>query len=180
MRSDCCILQVKLTFVQFIEICRRKDASCTFVFLPAARISSNDRKSGMEWWEGTEILDWIWNEWKDRNWWFTAARIKRNKKSSQIKFKVRCQRHLYTLVLKDTEKAEKLKQSLPPSTFSPGGDWEGNCGGKNAVAQQRGRGMRMEIRECLSNEHYLTGYLQTSPSPIPQRRTPREREAHKG
>lgn len=51
----------------------------------------------------------------------TAARIKRNKKSSQIKFKVRCQRHLYTLVLKDSEKAEKLKQSLPPSTFSYGG-----------------------------------------------------------
>lgn len=47
-----------------------------------------------------------------------AARIKRNKKTSQIKFKVRCQRHLYTLVLKDTEKAEKLKQSLPPSTYS--------------------------------------------------------------
>jgi large subunit ribosomal protein L38e len=44
----------------------------------------------------------------------TAARIKRNKKSSQIKFKVRCHRNLYTLVLKDTDKAEKLKQSLPP------------------------------------------------------------------
>lgn len=43
-----------------------------------------------------------------------AARIKRNRKNSQIKFKVRCQRHLYTLVLKDSEKAEKLKQSLPP------------------------------------------------------------------
>jgi large subunit ribosomal protein L38e len=44
-----------------------------------------------------------------------AARIKRNKKSQQIKFKVRCQRFLYTLVLKDSDKAEKLKQSLPPS-----------------------------------------------------------------
>ncbi|KAI9742244.1 MAG: 60S ribosomal protein L38 [Claussenomyces sp. TS43310] len=55
----------------FIEICRRKDAS--------------------------------------------SARIKKNKKSSQIKFKVRCQKLLYTLVLKDSEKAEKLKQSLPPS-----------------------------------------------------------------
>ena len=49
----------------------------------------------------------------------TAARIKRTKKSSQIKFKVRCQRHLYTLVLKDAEKAEKLKASLPPSRFPP-------------------------------------------------------------
>ncbi|KAG9239671.1 putative 60S ribosomal protein L38 [Amylocarpus encephaloides] len=55
----------------FIEICRRKDAS--------------------------------------------SARIKRNKKSSIVKFKVRCQRHLYTLVLKDSEKVEKLKQSLPPN-----------------------------------------------------------------
>ncbi|KAH8804638.1 putative 60S ribosomal protein L38 [Xylogone sp. PMI_703] len=55
----------------FIEICRRKDAS--------------------------------------------SARIKRNKKTSQTKFKVRCQRHLYTLVLKDSEKVEKLKQSLPPN-----------------------------------------------------------------
>jgi hypothetical protein len=45
-----------------------------------------------------------------------AARIKKNKKSQHIKFKVRCQRHLYTLVLKDADKAEKLKQSLPPST----------------------------------------------------------------
>ena len=45
-----------------------------------------------------------------------AARIKKNTKNSQIKFKVRCQRLLYTLVLKDAEKAEKLKQSLPPST----------------------------------------------------------------
>ncbi len=45
-----------------------------------------------------------------------AARIKRNRKSQQVKFKVRCHRNLYTLVLKDSDKAEKLKQSLPPST----------------------------------------------------------------
>lgn len=36
--------------------------------------------------------------------------------NKQIKFKVRCSRELYTLVLKDSDKAEKLKQSLPPST----------------------------------------------------------------
>jgi large subunit ribosomal protein L38e len=46
-----------------------------------------------------------------------AARIKRNRKNSQIKFKVRCHRFLYTLVLKDSDKADKLKQSLPPSEF---------------------------------------------------------------
>ncbi|KAL5391333.1 60S ribosomal protein L38 [Paraphaeosphaeria sporulosa] len=43
-----------------------------------------------------------------------AARIKKNKKAGNIKFKVRCERFIYTLVLKDTDKAEKLKQSLPP------------------------------------------------------------------
>ncbi|KAJ5128709.1 ribosomal protein L38e [Penicillium atrosanguineum] len=56
---------------QFIEICRRKDAS--------------------------------------------SARIKRNRKSQQIKFKVRCERFVYTLALTDSAKADKLKQSLPPS-----------------------------------------------------------------
>lgn len=50
---------------------------------------------------------------------FAAARIKKNTKAQNIKFKVRCQKHLYTLVLKDTEKAEKLKQSLPPSMRTP-------------------------------------------------------------
>ncbi len=45
-----------------------------------------------------------------------AARIKNNKKVNNIKFKVRCSRNVYTLVLKDTDKAEKLKQSLPPGT----------------------------------------------------------------
>ncbi|KAK1770445.1 ribosomal protein L38e [Phialemonium atrogriseum] len=45
----------------------------------------------------------------------SSAGIKKNKKTQQVKFKVRCQRYLYTLVLKDSDKAEKLKQSLPPS-----------------------------------------------------------------
>jgi len=35
------------------------------------------------------------------------------------KFKIRCSRYLYTLVLEDGEKAEKLRQSLPP------GEWTG-------------------------------------------------------
>ncbi|KAF4956279.1 hypothetical protein FGADI_3856 [Fusarium gaditjirri] len=45
----------------------------------------------------------------------SSARIKKSTKTNNIKFKVRCQKHLYTLVLKDTDKAEKLKQSLPPN-----------------------------------------------------------------
>ncbi|KAJ7489473.1 ribosomal protein L38e [Mycena latifolia] len=32
----------------------------------------------------------------------------------QTKFKLRCSRYLYTLSVDDPEKAEKLKQSLPP------------------------------------------------------------------
>lgn len=33
---------------------------------------------------------------------------------TRTKFKVRCSRYLYTLAVDDPEKAEKLKQSLPP------------------------------------------------------------------
>jgi len=43
---------------------------------------------------------------------FLAVKIKKNKDS--VKFKVRCSRYLYTLVINDKEKAEKLRQSLPP------------------------------------------------------------------
>ncbi|TFY65723.1 hypothetical protein EVG20_g5365 [Dentipellis fragilis] len=48
-----------------------------------------------------------------------AARIKKIAPSApgakeRTKFKVRCSRYLYTLSLDDPEKAEKLKQSLPP------------------------------------------------------------------
>ena len=48
-----------------------------------------------------------------------AARIKKNTKTNNIKFKVRASRFIYTLVLKDADKAEKLKQSLPPGTITP-------------------------------------------------------------
>ena len=36
------------------------------------------------------------------------------KAKGSVKFKVRCSRYLYTLVVTDHEKADKLKQSLPP------------------------------------------------------------------
>jgi len=45
-----------------------------------------------------------------------AVKIKKNKDS--VKFKVRCSRYLYTLVINDKEKAEKLRQSLPPGNHS--------------------------------------------------------------
>lgn len=46
---------------------------------------------------------------------FIAVKIKKIKDT--VKFKVRCSRYLYTLVIQDKEKADKLKQSLPPGLF---------------------------------------------------------------
>ena len=48
------------------------------------------------------------------------------------KFKIRCSRYLYTLVLHDAEKAEKLKQSLPP------GEWACGCGLEVGAVSVRG------------------------------------------
>lgn len=48
---------------------------------------------------------------------FSAARIKKSTSKGgkyTTKFKIRCSRYLYTLRIDDPEKAEKLKQSLPP------------------------------------------------------------------
>lgn len=50
---------------------------------------------------------------------FAEARIKKIPSrvphgKTKTKFKVRCSRYLYTLSIDDPEKAEKLKQSLPP------------------------------------------------------------------
>jgi len=44
--------------------------------------------------------------------WSSAVIIKKN--MDGVKFKVRCSRYLYTLVINDKEKADKLRQSLPP------------------------------------------------------------------
>ncbi|GKB87515.1 60S ribosomal protein L38-like protein [Tanacetum coccineum] len=41
-----------------------------------------------------------------------SVKIKRSK--DIVKFKVRCSKYLYTLCVHDKEKADKLKQSLPP------------------------------------------------------------------
>ena len=48
--------------------------------------------------------------------WILAIKIKKNK--DNVKFKVRCSRFLYTLVVADNEKAEKIKNSLPPGKYS--------------------------------------------------------------
>ena len=41
-----------------------------------------------------------------------SVKIKRSK--DVVKFNVRCSKYLYTLCVFDSEKADKLKQSLPP------------------------------------------------------------------
>ena len=46
-----------------------------------------------------------------------AVKIKRSK--NVVKFKVRCSKYLYTLCVFDSEKADKLKQSLPPGELDP-------------------------------------------------------------
>ena len=40
--------------------------------------------------------------------------VKIKKTGDVTKFKVRCRKYLYTLCVTDSDKAEKLKQSLPP------------------------------------------------------------------
>uniref|UniRef100_A0A8C6ZDM3 Large ribosomal subunit protein eL38 n=1 Tax=Nothoprocta perdicaria TaxID=30464 RepID=A0A8C6ZDM3_NOTPE len=57
-----------------------------------------------------------------------SVKIKKNK--DNVKFKVRCSRYLYTLVITDKEKAEKLKQSLPPGIGGCGSPGSGGGGGR--------------------------------------------------
>lgn len=46
-----------------------------------------------------------------------ARSVKIKKSKDVVKFKVRCSKYLYTLCVFDSEKAEKLKQSLPPGKY---------------------------------------------------------------
>lgn len=45
------------------------------------------------------------------------VRIKKDKKKKQTKFKVRCSRFLYTLVMPNDDKVQKLRDSLPTGLF---------------------------------------------------------------
>ncbi|KAF9611672.1 hypothetical protein IFM89_034855, partial [Coptis chinensis] len=46
-----------------------------------------------------------------------ARSVKIKKSKDVVKFKVRCSKYLYTLCVFDSEKADKLKQSLPPALW---------------------------------------------------------------
>lgn len=43
-----------------------------------------------------------------------AKSVRILKANKETKFKIRCSKYLYTLSIKDSEKAKKLEQSLPP------------------------------------------------------------------
>lgn len=45
---------------------------------------------------------------------FSSTAVKIKKTGDKTKFKVRCSKYLYTLCVTDSDKADKLKQSLPP------------------------------------------------------------------
>ncbi|KAH8501301.1 hypothetical protein H0E87_016206 [Populus deltoides] len=47
-----------------------------------------------------------------------ARSVKIKRRRDVVKFKVRCSKYLYTLCVFDPEKADKLKQSLPPGDCS--------------------------------------------------------------
>jgi large subunit ribosomal protein L38e len=74
------------------------------------------------------------------------ARSVKIKKSGEVtKFKVRCSRYLYTLCVADADKADKLKQSLPPGEHDKQPQGASSAAPKGTVlevqsaAQWRGR-----------------------------------------
>lgn len=56
-----------------------------------------------------------------------AQSVKIKKSSTSTKFKVRCSKYMYTLVVTDQVKAKKLESSLPPGTCR--GVWNVGGGG---------------------------------------------------
>lgn len=81
----------------FLEIARRKDATSARIKRTVLRPSPHAH-----------------NQAKAHGKKKTTAAHRRTTAVTQTKFKIRCSKYLYTLVLEDQEKAEKLKNSLPP------------------------------------------------------------------
>lgn len=70
-----------------------------------------------------------------------SVKIKKTR-AGVTKFKVRCSKYLYTLCVQDAEKADKLKQSLPPGEQAAeeggdgqGGTWRGLLGTAGDVSR---------------------------------------------
>nr|XP_014331839.1 PREDICTED: 60S ribosomal protein L38 isoform X1 [Bos mutus] len=86
-----------------------------------------------------------------------SVKIKKNK--DNVKFKVRCSRYLYTLVITDKEKAEKLKQSLPPADDA-GGLSRGAILVVEGSAEQLGAQSPARVPRATSSQY-------RSPAPLP-------------
>ena len=87
------------------------------------------------------------------------AAVKIMKSHDRVKFKVRCTKYLYTLVMMDKEKADKLKQSLPPGGRG-GGERErgrGRGGGERERGQGRGGERERGDGEGRRREGEVTG-----------------------
>ncbi len=88
--------------------------------------------------------------------------MKIKKSSGVTKFKVRCSRYLYTLSVTDSDKAEKLKQSLPPG--APGGRREGEKGWKGAQPRKPSSAAGVqELRLQDGGDHAHAGSGQRRP-----------------
>ncbi|XP_057650165.1 60S ribosomal protein L38-like [Chionomys nivalis] len=59
-------------------------------------------------WKIEEIRDFLFTAWRK-----DAKSVKVKKNKVNVKFKVRCSSHLYTLVITDKMKAAKSKQPCP-------------------------------------------------------------------
>ncbi|CAL5352409.1 unnamed protein product [Camellia sinensis] len=77
-----------------------------------------------------------------------SVKIKRSK--DVVKFKVRCASYLYTLCVFDSEKADKLKQSLPPGAIkSQRRTWYN-------ISQRSTLRLRLEAMQVSSSRRTLT------------------------
>ena len=100
-----------------------------------------------------------------------ARSVKIKKSGDVTKFKVRCSRYLYTLCVADADKADKLKQSLPPGEWRPERSrMDGGCsreekGGQvgwraRAAGRHRGSGRKAMLGRLV---HVLAAALLTPP-----------------
>ena len=103
---------------QFLEIARRKDAKGAYAVTPVlVSLFLSERDTRDACFAKTEGDMEYGKRYADTPAIRLGARLKKSSKSKDIKMKIRCKRYLYTLILKDSAKADKIKQSLPPSKF---------------------------------------------------------------
>ncbi len=85
------------------------------------------------------------------------------KTMDKVKFKVRCSKYLYTLVVTDKEKADKLKQSLPPGTcvlelliYWPEDVPRQVCVWQICCTQSQGRSCVEQLVQTAHFSHFIT------------------------